>query len=485
MSRRKSKPVHNIGFEASIASSQKNQGIASLVSHSNLTTDQEPSSSSQSSATATKESYAQDDSKEHIPTDASALVNLYNVSAPGSLVRNGDRQTGAQCQTHKVDSTSALRPKDPAEAFKALSPDICRPNYLANRRSVPFIIHDETYQVKATAKLLDRRDTKTSSRDHETAEMAIQSLKRSSLVKLSMNLDGNAQVAPRTGDTPSPPHPKPVILAHSKQRSRSGLQRSLSAVECSTLGNAHDFAASYFTRRPLLGRSRDARTWEFYCDSDTRDALNKQAQREEDGSATAPIGLIRSRSGTRNSLTPNPNKRNAHVSKNDAAKRYKVNKDVPTKLKLGRTISSVARLQTTSASNRNQKPAKTATKHGKSNSQSAIFEDPNGDSDKENWEPGTHTRRPLRRRPVTSEESARILLESLHEPSESSSFELSTDRQGSKSRQGPSAPDDKENQSPLIDGESTASMGEPSLLRVEEDLDCVQNLLKLKEAAWI
>ena len=39
-------------------------------------------------------------------------------------------------------------------------------------------------------------------------------------------------------------------------------------------------------------RSRDARTWEFYCDSDARNALTEQAEREEKGSATAAIGLI-------------------------------------------------------------------------------------------------------------------------------------------------------------------------------------------------
>ena len=85
---------------------------------------------------------------------------------------------------------------------------------------------------------------------------------------------------------------------------------------------------------------------------------------------------------------------------------------------------------------------------------------------------------------MTSQNSARILLESLREPSEPSSFEASADQYASKSRQRPSASDDKENQSLLVDNEVIAPVDEQILPRVEEDLNCVQGLLRLRQAAW-
>ena len=49
-----------------------------------------------------------------------------------------------------------------------------------------------------------------------------------------------------------------------------------------------------YSRHSMSGRSRGARTWEFYCDSDARNALTEQAEREESGSATAAFEMIRS-----------------------------------------------------------------------------------------------------------------------------------------------------------------------------------------------
>ena len=391
------------------------------------------------------------------------------------------------CQNFVVGSMGTTRPRDPVEAFKS-SQDRCRPGYLANRRSAPFIVHDETDDISASMKPLDRHEAGSSTEGYGNS-MSAKPLRRSaSLVKLSMDADGNAEVTARTGSTPSPPHPKPILFPQPTRRPGLGFQRSFSAFEQGTHKRAQDLVEDSFPRRPTVGRSRDARTWEFYCDSDARDALTKQAEREESGSATAAIGLIRSRSSKTKTLTPNSNKRNANVQKSDSGKRHKTDKDKSSKPKLGRTTSSVARLQTTATitSNQKQKAIKQATKHSKSNSKSAIFEDFDGDSDKENWVPGTQTRQPPRRRPVTSQESARILLESLREPSESSSLGAMLDRQSTKPKPKPkpSAVEDKENSGPEIDDEVAAFMGEESLPRVEDDLDCVQNLLRLSQAAW-
>lgn len=123
--------------------------------------------------------------------------------------------------------------------------------------------------------------------------------------------------------------------------------------------------------------------WEFACDGENReDILTTQAKYESDGSAIAAINLLRSTSssGCVSPLQPNSAKRNAAISK--AAPRAGQAK----KARLGRTASSVARLQT-SAGQGNKKPAgKESGKDGEKLKVSVLLS-PGGDSDKENWSP--------------------------------------------------------------------------------------------------
>ena len=229
----------------------------------------------------------------------------------------------------------------------------------------------------------------------------------------------------------------------------------------------------------MTGRSRDARTWEFYCDNDVRDALTEQAEREQSGSAVSAIGLIRSRSNT--ALASNSNKRNTNVPKPDKSKRSKADETKSQKRKLDRTTSSVARLQTTGGS---KQAFQTAPKKPKSGSQSDLLVDP-GDSDKENWEPGTQTRVQRRRRPANNTAKRignvqSVLKESLHIPSQSTSLDAFLNHSSDLS---PSI--DKENaagQKELEEVTDLASGGEIS--REPDDLDCVQNLLSLRQGAW-
>lgn len=236
----------------------------------------------------------------------------------------------------------------------------------------------------------------------------------------------------------------------------------------------------------MTGRSRDARTWEFYCDSDTRNALTEQAELEESGSATAAIGLIRSRSNASKVMTPNPNKRNAHSQKPDSTKRLKADVQGTGKPKLARATSSVARLQTANSNGQTQKAMKMGEKKPKEGSQTDIWQEYDGDSDKENWEPGTQSSNPRRRRPEHSHQAARILEESFRVPSQSSSLDALMNRESTTSRSSftkSSSSEEKENSGPEVDDEIAAFMGE-SGPRGVEDLDCVQNLLSLSQAAW-
>ena len=478
MARRKSRPLLNQEVAVSLLSSQEYRETASFSSFSAYADSQQPLTSSQTSITASEPLKSMENVTDHSSSVTQLTSGLPHGPRNNSNIGNKNKE--GMCQTFKVDSTGGMRPREPADLFKSLSqtfPVKQRPGYFANRRSASFMIHDDHDHPAGSSKTLSLSAGSGDS-DSNAACAPKQPLRRTtSLVKLSMDSEGKAEVMPRTGSTPSPPKPRSVLFAQSTPRPSSGMQRSLSAIKSGANTSSLELFPSSFRQRKAAGKSRDVRMWEFYCDSDARNALNEQAEREERGSAAAAIGLIRSHSQSSKTLTTNNNKRNAHVQKYDSVKRHKADGEKLSKPKLGRATSSVARLQTTDANLQKQKTTKPAGKHRKSNSQSAIFEDFEGDSDKENWEPGTQTRRPPRHRPVTSQESARILLESLREPSQSSSIRTVPSWGGPKAR-------DQENGELYVDDEVAAFMGETALPREEDDLDCVQNLLSLSQAAW-
>lgn len=229
----------------------------------------------------------------------------------------------------------------------------------------------------------------------------------------------------------------------------------------------------------MPGRSRDARTWEFYCDSSARDALTEQAEREQSGSAVGAIGLIRSQSNR--ALASNSNKRNARPEKRESIKRLKADDKQARKRRLNRTQSSLARLQTVNASpretaaNRSEKPRKPG---------SHVEADHDGDSDKENWEPGTQfrteRRRPNAHQTSLSRTAPSILKESLKIPSQSSSLDTLMNRTECVPRglqKGSAVVSDEH----LIE-EADATGSE--LRREPDELDCVQNLLSLSQGNW-
>lgn len=284
----------------------------------------------------------------------------------------------------------------------------------------------------------------------------------SSSIRLSMSVDGKAEVV--TDKEPA----SLLTDLNLKPRLRGSLQRSQSAVEPNdlTLGSR---------RGSITGRSLDARTWEFYCDSDARNALTEHAAREQSGSAVGPIGLIRSRN--KKAIGQTTSKRNANPSQREPTKRQKPQDPLAEKPKLARSSSSVAKLQ--SVKNIQKQDMK-----GKDKFPAALYED-GSDSDKENWEPGTQRSRERRpRRLVNPQIRRRLLEESRNHPSLSCSLGTLMNRENVSPRHSrPNTSSSHEANTPKIDAEVAEFMcAKPT--EMPEDLDCVQSLLFLSQAAW-
>ena len=303
----------------------------------------------------------------------------------------------------------------------------------------------------------------------------------SSMVRLSMSLDGKASVVLK-GSTPSPPSKQPVSMP----TVRSTLQRSRSLVsgglqQISALGDARPFMPIPRTH----GRSQDARTWEFYCDSDVRESLTKTAENDQRGSAAGPIHLIRSGSASRQPLSASTTKQNAQIHRQGSSKRKAATDQQSSKPKLARTASSYARLQSTTAA---QLP-KPSSRGDKPSTQPALFKDASGDSDKENWEPGSQSgqrNRPSRMHPPRAA-NRKVLQENDSLPSHSSSLGALMEREKVHSRHAESRSVKGLNcnaENAPVDKEVSNFMRGSSQRGGEEDLDVVQSLLSLSQGAW-
>ncbi|KAK0632109.1 hypothetical protein B0T14DRAFT_21492 [Immersiella caudata] len=168
---------------------------------------------------------------------------------------------------------------------------------------------------------------------------------KSSKFRLSLSLEGKAEVVPSSSSPLRPEAVPPTAedLKSQEPMRRLSLQRSHSAspitlppisVLTSTLVSP---GTAPLPPRLTSGRSRDVHAWEFACDSENRDDfLTTQAKNESSGSAIAAITLLRSTSSSGSPLQPSSSaKRNAAASR--AAPHSK-------KPKLSRALSSAAKL---------------------------------------------------------------------------------------------------------------------------------------------
>ena len=279
----------------------------------------------------------------------------------------------------------------------------------------------------------------------DCANQVKEPLQRSaSFVRLAMTVDGAVKVRTRQEETPSPEKPRSTP-SHPPTKAKTPIVRSKSAVNGVDVFRDGMQGAGSRSVAAGFGRSRDARTWEFYCDSNSKDALSTQAEAETSGSAISAINLIRSNSFKSRSqaLSPSLTKTNTRITSSKEGKP-----------KLSRAKSSLGRLQGVND------PADAVK--GKPTPGQCHVRSPSGDSDKENWAPGTRMSEHSLRRTQPSGSQRPVL----HENEEMTYPDASSSRTGR--------------------GDGSSSRVSPTKEKAKgEEMDCIQGLLSLSQGAWM
>ncbi|KAI1430014.1 hypothetical protein F5Y12DRAFT_724274 [Xylaria sp. FL1777] len=249
----------------------------------------------------------------------------------------------------------------------------------------------------------------------------------SSQVRLSLSLDGKAELVSAQQSPPRPapqlPHNAetlpPVFGNRTLQRSRS----ALSGITLPPISTLTKNLGAHFPPHLARGRSRDVQAWESCCEADTRDELTKQAENESSGSAIAAISLMRSSSSSASLsnlihnhhshpqppthsgiLQPNSSKRNTLSMARGPLDRKPKLARAKTSPPMTRYISveGSGKVLEIEEDEHHLEPEK--KKRKKQSDQFGILS-PSGDSDKENWSPDEDGN-PERRRPLPPPETA-------------------------------------------------------------------------------
>ncbi|KAJ5953166.1 hypothetical protein N7454_000062 [Penicillium verhagenii] len=310
-------------------------------------------------------------------------------------------------------------------------------------------------------------------------------------LRLSMSFDGEAMVRKEDEMTPSPPkgqnalriamssdgkaviraenEPSPsknrVAMFSARRTKLTGMRRSSSAIFPSTP------RAGMAENDRVFGRSRDPRNWESFFDTDARSALSTPASSQTAPNLHSSPSLFQSR-GPR-SLTRSASTRHSLLSAHADLARTPISQAMGEKRrKLSRTVSSMGRLETdrnrVNSQSKLSKLTPSASKSGK-----LDFELDAGDSDKENWVPGTRASQNRRR---TSSHTSRP---ALRDANRNRGLGLTN---GKRNR--PFAAGAQGKAPPELSAEVTAFMSGGGGDSQEDDLDCVQGLLSLSQGAW-
>ncbi|KAE8404527.1 hypothetical protein BDV37DRAFT_114502 [Aspergillus pseudonomiae] len=326
----------------------------------------------------------------------------------------------------------------------------------------------------------------------------MQSIRSPPSLRISLSFDGEAMVRKEGELTPSPPKGrnalriamssdgKAVIRADgepspSKNRISmfptrtprfSGLRRSNSAVVLGTPRGSIE-------KERIFGRSRDPRNWESVFDTDARSALSTPSS-SQSGTHTGSPGFFRS--GGPRSLTRSLSAKYKNTATFNSSDH--LNTPVPQatrekRRKLSRAVSSLGRLES-GLEMTNDKNTSYSAKLSKSMAGKGNGEVECGDSDKENWIPGTQTSR-VRRRAASQHHSSRPVLRDANGKDGKVNKDLSARRSRLSQASQRKA---NEKALPTIDTEVSTFMAGGGGSSQEEDLDCIQGLLSLSQGAW-
>ncbi|KAA8646321.1 hypothetical protein EYZ11_008448 [Aspergillus tanneri] len=296
-------------------------------------------------------------------------------------------------------------------------------------------------------------------------------------LRIAMSSDGKAVI--RAEGEPSPSKNRISMFSTRKPRFPS-LRRSNSAV---VLGTPRGSAE----REGLFGRSRDPRNWESFFDTDARSALSTPSSSQSAPNSNSPGDF---RPGAPRSLTRSVSAR--HRNSMTSIQSEYLNTPIPQTLrekrrKISRTVSSLGRLESSQniASNRTALVPAMNSKLAPSN---AKNDDPDlqcGDSDKENWIPGTRVSH-IRRRAASHHHSQRpVLRDSKGRDGKANKGLLAAGKRSRLSQASQrKASGGNGKAAPEMDADVSAFMAGGGSASQEEDLDCIQGLLSLSQGAW-
>ncbi|KAJ4305562.1 Homeobox protein yox1 [Kalmusia sp. IMI 367209] len=384
----------------------------------------------------------------------SQAIEATETTVDSSVVPSTDPQTADTAPTELSSSQQNVSSSQGASQS--------RTNWISNRRSASFMRSAEDYAHEVIA-------FPHPSQPATEGPTATRTMKRAhSFVRISTNEDGTARVVTDLDKTPSPPHHKTNGAPFA--RAAAGLRRSYSAAGL----NERLAAASREERSPKLprtsstvGRSRDSRAWEFWCDPDSRynTSLTTRAEQETSGSAADAIGLLRA---NRKILAQNQARQNTPViSRHQSAKmspQYGVKKS---RGPMQRASTVNGRLQS------------------KGSDSSETDELPQTESDKENWAPDvpkTQRSRQVHQSPAVKH-ARRILGENTEIMSQSNSLGAmlgkSTPKKGGRRTSDP----EQDEELRMFMGSDAGVSGRTTVSSAEE-AGCVEGLLKLSQGQW-
>ncbi|KAL2813929.1 hypothetical protein BDW59DRAFT_154582 [Aspergillus cavernicola] len=286
-------------------------------------------------------------------------------------------------------------------------------------------------------------------------------------LRISMSADGKAVI--RANGEPSPSKNRISMFSARKPRF-TPLRRSNSAVVLGTPRSSLETERSF-------GRSRDPRNWETFFDTDARSALSTPFSSQSTPNSASGLRHSGQRSLTRSLSARHSSLLTPAASEHQSTPITQAMREK--RRKLSRTVSSLGRLESNRKALGDKPPS---TLKNSEIPKDGDLDVEAGDSDKENWIPGTRVPHARRRtashhhpqRPALKDANVREgkpYNKALAPAGRSRLSQTHRKASGTKSMSGLGT-----DVSAFIAGENTASQ--------EEDLDCIQGLLSLSQGAW-